>query len=140
MSSEVDRPGGPIGSRLELLGGPIGICRLGPDADQPGWARADGSLPLAVLRSADELSVACAEHLIPEAVERSGGWSCLRVAGPLDHDQVGILAAIAAPLAEAAIPIFAISSFDTDYLLVPAEALSDARQALERAGHDVSAG
>jgi hypothetical protein len=66
------------------------------------------------------------------------GYAALAVRGPLDFSLTGILAALAAPLADAGIPIFAISTYDTDVLLVAETWLGDARQALQRAGHVVA--
>jgi hypothetical protein len=125
--------------QLELLSAPHAVCRLGPEAAVPDWATAaprQGDL-IALNRTPDELSIICPERLIPEPVERSGGWRALRVAGTLDHSMTGALASLAAPLAEAAIPIFAVSSFDTDYLLVPGRGLGAAIRALRVAGHEL---
>jgi hypothetical protein len=72
---------------------------------------------------------------VPADVRCEPGWRALAVKGPLDFGLTGILASIAAPLAEAGISIFAISTFDTDYVLVKAERLDDAVEALRRAGH-----
>ena len=72
---------------------------------------------------------------VPGSVQSSGPWRALRVAGTLDHSLTGVLREIAGPLADAEIPIFAISSFDTDYVLVPGGRVEAARAALEEAGH-----
>ncbi len=77
----------------------------------------------------------CAESVVPPEVGHQGGWRCLAVRGPLAFDETGVLAALAAPLARAAVPIFALSTFDTDYLLVPATHLERALTALREAGH-----
>ena len=65
------------------------------------------------------------------------GWRCLKVLGPLDLGLTGILASLAAPLAEAGVPIFAISTYDTDYILVKEENLEKARQGLQASGASV---
>ena len=65
------------------------------------------------------------------------GWRCLRVAGPLDLALTGVLASIAAPLAAARVNIFVFSTYDTDYVLVPAVRLAEAKAALTSAGHRV---
>ncbi len=123
--------------QLELLSGAHAVCRLEPGAEVPAWASGAGEGALISLtRSAEELSVVCPEHLVPDDLGRSGGWRVLRVAGTLDHGMTGVLSSLASPLAEAAIPIFAVSTFDTDYLLVPARGLDAAIAALAEAGHE----
>lgn len=77
----------------------------------------------------------CAPGAAPPGAELSGPWRALRVAGPLDHGQTGVLVSLAAPLADAGAPIFAISTYDTDYVLVPADRADDASEALLAAGH-----
>jgi hypothetical protein len=120
---------------LEVLEGTLSVCRLGPGEAVPEWA-GEGELSVTA-RTGDELSVVCEAAVVPEEVESSGPWGALRVAGTLDHALIGIIAALAAPLAEAEVPIFAISTFDTDYVLVPVERLDDAVAALAAAGHRV---
>ena len=72
-------------------------------------------------------------------VKQEPDWRCLQVDGPLDFALIGILADLAGILAEAKISIFVLSTYDTDYLLVKADSLTAAVQALERAGHKVHA-
>ena len=122
---------------LELLDPVHAICRLDAAAEVPSWAfQAPGAL-FSVTRSDDELSIVCADWMPPPGVERSRDWRALRVSGTLEHSLTGVLVSLAAPLAEAGIPIFAISSFDTDYLLVPEPALEPAIAALGGAGHSL---
>ena len=87
---------------------------------------------------ADELSVVCAEGVVPAGVRCDKGWRVFQVAGPLDFALTGILAAIAAPLADAGVSIFAVATFDTDYVMVKEEALAKAVEALRGAGHTVA--
>lgn len=122
---------------LELSSGDYVVCRLPASDPVPEWAQGAGQPLLAVTRTGEELSIVCAAGFAPAAVRGSGPWRALRVAGTLDHSLVGVLASLAGPLAEAAVPIFAISTFDTDYLLVPAERLGEALGALSRAGHSI---
>ena len=98
----------------------------------PEWA---GGELCSITSTPDELSVVCPEAAVPEGVRRQGGWRCLRVRGPLAFEETGVLAALAAPLARAAVPLFALSTFDTDYLLVPGDELEKALNALGAAGH-----
>ncbi len=71
-----------------------------------------------ITRTADEVSIVCPLGRVPDDVRRESGWRCLKVEGPLDFALTGILASLAVPLAQAGISIFAISTYDTDYLLV----------------------
>ena len=125
--------------RLELhvLPGRFAACRL-PSADPvPAWVPEAGSL-VAVARSPDELSIICDDGAVPTGVRAERGFRALVVRGPLPFDAVGILAGISSPLAAAGIPLLAISTFDTDYVLVREERLVDATQALRAEGHVVS--
>jgi uncharacterized protein len=125
-----------MGQNLTLLPGRLMICRLGPEAAIPAWA---GRGPLtSITRTSDELSVVCAETDVPAGIKAERGWRSFKVEGPLDLSLTGVLASLAAPLAEARINIFAISTYDTDYLLVKEERVSLAAEVLTRAGHRVS--
>jgi hypothetical protein len=109
------------------------LCRLDATAALPTWATA-GEL-WSVLRSPGELSILVAESLVPPGVTASASLVGLRVAGVLVHTAVGILARLSDTLARAAVPILAVSSFDTDYLFVPASTADRARDALRAAGY-----
>lgn len=78
----------------------------------------------------------CSEESAPETGRLETGWRALKVEGPLDFNLTGILAGIANPLARAGISIFAISTFDTDYVLVREVQLDNALAALRSAGHE----
>jgi hypothetical protein len=91
----------------------------------------------AAARTADELSIVCREEDAPADVRRDDGWRALKVEGPFAFAEVGVLASVAAPLAEAGIGILALATFDTDYVLVKETELEQACQALVRAGHTV---
>jgi hypothetical protein len=88
-----------------------------------------------VTRTPDELSIVCAAGAVPDGSRSERGWRALRVAGPLDFSLTGVLVSLLAPLADAAVPAFAVSTHDTDYLLVKEESLARAADALRRAGH-----
>jgi hypothetical protein len=120
---------------LSLLPDTLAVCRLAPDADVPAWAWTGE--PASVTRTRDELSIVCRADAVPGDVCAEGGWRCLKVQGPLDFALTGILAALTAPLAAAGIALFAISTYDTDYLLVKAEMLDRAAEVLRGAGHRV---
>ncbi len=76
---------------------------------------------------------------MPADVRAERGWRCLKVAGPFSFTEVGVLASLTEPLAPAGISLFAVSTFDTDYLLVKADDLSHAAETLTSAGHQIQA-
>lgn len=121
---------------LTTLSEALAVCRLPAHSAVPAWAT-DGPF-LSVTKTKEELSIVCLENVVPEGVKREGPWRALKVQGPLDFALTGILASLAQPLAEAKISIFAISTFDTDYLLVKAGDLDRATAALAAVGHHVS--
>jgi hypothetical protein len=121
---------------LSLLPETLAICRLGASAPIPAWALAAAGI-VSITRTGDELSVVCPEASVPEDIQVSRDWRCLRVAGPLEFALVGVLASLAAPLAAAGISIFALSTYETDYLLVREAQLPAAIEALAAAGHTV---
>ena len=120
---------------LKVLDGRMAVCRLEPSSGVPGWATATGLF--SVTRTADELSVVCPEGDVPSGVEREGGWRVLRLEGPFEFSAVGILASVVAPLAEAGVSIFALSTYDTDYVLVKEGQLDLAVSALRGRGYEV---
>ena len=120
---------------LTIVPGRFAVCRFDPQETPPGWVFESDFF--SVTRTAEELSVVCREEIVPEDVMREAGWMCLKVEGPLDFSLTGVLASLAVPLAEAGLSIFAVSTFDTDYLLVKAHDLDDAVVALTQAGHTV---
>lgn len=94
----------------------------------------------AITRTRDELSIVCPQADVPPSTFSEPEWRALKVAGPLDFSLTGVLASLAAPLADAGISIFALSTFDTDYLLVKSDVLALAVEVLRRAGHSVAVG
>lgn len=79
----------------------------------------------------------CAAAGVPADVRSARGWRCLRVAGRLDFSLSGVLASIAGPLAAAKLSIFAVSTYDTDYVLLREQTLRSAVECLRAAGHEV---
>lgn len=124
---------------LTVLPYELAICRLPPDTRLPAWM--DGLPFYSLTRAEEELSIVCPVDAIPPDIQAASiverGWRALKVAGPLDFSLTGVLASLAGPLAGAGISIFAISTFDTDYLLVRSETLEKAIQVLEESGHTV---
>jgi hypothetical protein len=122
---------------LEVLPDTLAICRLPPDAALPAWA--SGPAPfLTVSRTSEELSVTTSQAVVPPAIRCERDYRALRVRGTLPPDLVGILVSIAEPLAHAGLSIFAISTYDTDYVLVKSRDLPAALEALRKAGHKVN--
>jgi len=124
----------PPGLVLSLMPGDFAVCRLPAAAPLPSWAGSSSQF-YALIRTPNELCVVCAEQDVPDTVKAETGWSLLQVPGPLDFSLVGVLASLALPLAQAGVSIFALSTYDTDYLLVRKVDLSRAVQALVKAGH-----
>lgn len=124
--------------RLTLvpLDGVFAICRLEAGPPLPTWAMAGEFV--SITRTAEELSIVCPEAVVPAGVRCERGWQAWRIAGTFElNSAVGVLAAVAAPLAAAGVSLFAVSTFDTDYLLVKAENHARATEALRRHGHTV---
>ena len=88
-----------------------------------------------VSRSAEELSIVCESDIDVNALHSENDWRVMKIVGPLDFALTGILAAVAEVFARERIPIFALSTFDTDYILVRADNLAQANRVLEEAGH-----
>ena len=118
--------------RLVILPDTFAVCRLPADSSIPAWAT--GEL-VSITRTGDELSVVCREDAVPEDIRCETGWRCLRVDGTLDLSLVGVLASLAVPLAEAGVSVFAVSTFDTDFLLMKGVQLPRGMEALRAAGH-----
>ena len=123
--------------QLRLLAPTFAVVRLEAGAGLPVWFSFDGPLAGATRRG-EELSLVCAEDAVPEGVPAEGGWRALEVEGTLDFSLTGILASLATPLADAGVSIFALSTYDTDVLLVRAAQLDLAVGALENAGHAIA--
>lgn len=122
---------------LTLLPDHLAVCRLAPDAALPAWAAGPGFV--SITRTDEELSIVVRQDRVPGDVVAVGPWRALKVQGPLDFALTGVLAALTAPLADAGISLFAIATYDTDYILVRAETLDAAINALRAAGHRVGA-
>jgi uncharacterized protein len=119
--------------RFSRLPGKFAVCRLGADAPLPAWALK--SHFISVTRTENELSVVCAHDSVPEEHRPKTPWVCFKLEGPFSFSEVGILASFIGPLANKGVPIFAISTFDTDYVLVGEEDAGTAMQAVRDAGH-----
>lgn len=126
---------------LSLLDDRYVVCRMAARSKLPSWCDGDGFV--SITRTQDELSVVCASSRVPrdaEGVKTEPGWRCLKLNGPIDFAAVGVLSSIARPLAEAGVAIFAVSTFETDYVLVKETELGHTVAALRKAGHVVHVG
>lgn len=121
---------------LRLLPDHLAITRIdGPDV--PAWAWSGGGFA-SVTRRGDEMSVVCDEGRVPAGARSDGGWRALELTGTQELALTGVLISLAAPLADAGVPLFALATYDTDVILVPGARLTDAVRALEGAGHGVA--
>ena len=120
---------------LRLLPEHLAVCRLSADAAPPAWAAT--GIFRSLTWTHDELSIVCDCEAVPEDVTAERDWRALKVEGPLDFGLTGVLMQVAEPLALAEISIFAVSTFDTDYVLVKEALLEAAVRVLTDAGHVV---
>ena len=120
---------------LAHVPGCFAIVRLDPGAPIPAWATISDFF--SITGTTDELSIVCPQQSVPEGVNCERGWRCLRVAGTIPFSVVGVLASLTTPLAEAGISVFAVSTFDTDYLLVKGADVERTVDVLRRRGHTI---
>src|SRR5258706_4811276 len=120
---------------LTVLSGSFAMLRLAPDSPLPLWAIEEEFF--SVTRTSDELSIVCPSGRVPEGVTAETGWRALKVKGPFALSEVGVLAALSPSLAAAKVSLFAISTFDTDYLLINETQLAAAIAALRNAAHHI---
>lgn len=122
-----------ISLRLRQFPGTYAVVRVDPHAPVPTWAM-EGRF-WNVSRTPHELSIVCEEALVPNDFLHQGGWSLLGLEGPFEFSLTGILAAVLIPLRDAGIGIFAMSTYDTDWVMVPGDRFDEAVVALRSAGH-----
>ncbi len=121
---------------LEQFPEKLAVVRLGPGAEVPSWA--ESSSLFSVTATALETSVVCAMRSVPKKAKQAGPFIAFAVKGPLDFALTGVLATLLQPIAIAEISVFTLSTFDTDWILVP---INDAERAAEewrRSGHEVA--
>ena len=118
---------------IEILADRLTICRFDPNAKPPDLDAIKGFY--SVTRTATEISVVSPVGSVTTGCDADGIWRCLKVAGILDFNLTGVITSIANPLAEDGIPIFPISTFETDYFLVRESDLDKAVAALRDRGH-----
>jgi hypothetical protein len=120
---------------LHVLPGRMAICRLDPEESLPPWA---GSGVLSsVTRAQGETTIVCPEENVPAGVTCNRSWRCLRTGGVLGFSETGVLSSLTVPLATEGIPVYALSTYATDLILVKEEDLLRAVLALTGSGHRV---
>jgi uncharacterized protein len=115
---------------LTLLSEKLAVCRLAPGKNIPTWAT-KGKF-FSVTRTSEELSIVCNEDLVPPEIKAEKNWRVFKLEGPFDFSLTGILSSVLAPLAEVGISIFALSTYDTDYILIKADKLEQAVSILNK--------
>lgn len=120
---------------LLILDDTFAVCKLTPEATIPAKVMTGGFY--SVTRTKDELSIVCSDSVLPDGVVSEQGWRGLRVDGSMAFTEIGVLASLVAPLAAAGISVFAISTFDTDYLFVKETDWHDTLAQLKLAGHAI---
>jgi len=119
-----------------LLPERMAIARLEHDASPPAWATR--GVFTSVTRTPSELSIVCQENSVPHDVAAARGWRGLMLQGPFPLTETGIASEFTAVLARANVSVFVISTYETDFVLVPEKSLDVAIAALAHAGHSVS--
>lgn len=121
---------------LELLEGDFGVCRLSAETPIPSWCQ-QGDF-YSITKTKDELSIVCLEAYIPSDMQPvEANWRILKIVGPLDFSLIGILSKISQLMAECGISIFALSTYETDYILVKQDKVRQAIEALIASGYHV---
>lgn len=120
---------------LKLLKECYGVCRLDNAEIIPKWVKE--STFFSITKTSDELSIVCAEEYIPSEIKCEKDWRILKIQGPLDFSLIGILSSISTILAQNGISIFAISTYDTDYILVKSKDIDNAIEALTNERYEV---
>jgi hypothetical protein len=121
--------------KFSQLPGLYAIVRLPPDGPVLDWAT-KGDFT-SITRTPEELSIVCPAENIPKGVDPGPRWICLKLAGPFPFSQAGVLLSFIEPLSNNGIPIFAISTYDTDYVLISKEHIDRAVDSLREAGHQL---
>lgn len=115
----------------------LAVVRLGPGTEVPAWA--ESSSLFSITATATETSIVCAARSVPTKSVHQRPFTAFEVEGPLDFALTGVLAELLAPLAAAEISVFTLSTFDTDWILVPGGDADRAAEEWRRAGHEVAA-
>ena len=137
MFQAIAKQPGPKSLTLQFgqLPGLYAVVRQSPNAPVPPWA-AQGAFT-SITRTGDELSIVCPAENLPKEIVPDPRWICLKLQGPFDLYLTGVLLSFIEPLSTNGVPIFAISTFDTDYVLIPQEHAARATDLLRQAGHEL---
>lgn len=120
---------------LTAIPGRFVVCRYGPDELLPTWLLHEAARVWSVTRTPTEMSVVCDEDDVPPSVTPAPlRWRAFQVDGPIPFDELGVIAGLSAPLAAAGVPVFVISTHDTDLVLVPEEKLPQALESWKHQG------
>lgn len=119
--------------KMKLLEGIFGVCRLSSEDNIPHWCLQ--SEIYSITKTKDELSILCDLKFIPQGIKCEKPWKALKIEGPLDFALIGILSTISTLLAKNSISIFAISTYDTDYILVKEKDMDNAIKVLSNEGY-----
>jgi hypothetical protein len=123
---------------IDVQSGEYAVARLAADAPTPvNLLDPRAPVLVSITRTPTELSIICPAGLAPEGAEVEAGWRLLTVRGPLAFTLTGIIAALSSELAAAGVALFSLSTFDTDHILVRADELARAVEALQASGHEV---
>jgi hypothetical protein len=120
---------------MKILNEKYGVCRLHKTELISEWAQ-NGDF-FSITRTSDELSIVCSQNNIPNEVKCEKDWRILKIEGPLDFSLIGILASISTILAQKGVSIFAISTYDTDYILVKNKDMDNAKESLIKEKYEV---
>ena len=126
--------------KFRQLAGHYAIVRLAPDAPVPDWASLSNSTEgefTSITRTTDELSIVCPAENLPADVHSPHHWICLKLEGPFPFEQTGVLLSFIEPLSSSGVPIFAVSTYDTDYVLIPEDRMGGVVDLLQAAGHQL---
>jgi hypothetical protein len=121
--------------KFRMLADIYAIVRFAPDAAVPEWA-AKGKF-YSITRTSEEISIVCPAENVPADTRPSLRWVCLKLEGPFPFSQTGVLLSFIEPLSSNGVPIFAISTYDTDYVLIQEEFRSTALGLLQKAAHEM---
>lgn len=120
---------------MRVLKGDFAVCRLDNTEMIPDWSK--NSEFFSITKTSEELSIVCSQDNIPKDIKCEKDWRVIKIEGPLDFSLIGILASISTTLARSGISIFAISTYDTDYILVKRKDIDNTINALLSEGHKI---
>jgi len=121
--------------KMRVIDGTFGVCRLSSMEKLPNWIEINEFY--SITKTEDELSIVCSDKNIPNEITHENDWKIIKVEGPLDFSLTGVLSSLSTALANQGISIFAISTYDTDYILVKNKDIENAINVLSKEGHQI---